>query len=425
MAKLRNAGVTLEHRLPAAEVARHACGWRAPIRPLHRCSTRTTGPTRTTRRHGDQGAAAGARDHAPAGAEATSCRRRCCRAPKLKTDAELFDYACANAKTDHHPVGTCRIGRPSDPDERRDARPATDRPRRPARRRCLGDAVRALVQHQRPDHHGRREGGRPHPRAHRRPHPTGDLMQIRLPQADGTLKTHVLKAQPIRPQGEPAPFNRTVYAAAHVVIDPLATVDPWDASPVVDWDATLAFREHLYQLGFKVAEAMDTAQRGMGVDWPVARELIQRSPAPCAHGARRRPGLRRRHRPARGRRRRDPGAGGGGVPRAARRGRGRGRTRDPDGQPRARALRRAAPTTTSRSTAGCCATSRSRWCCIGSARCSTRRCVAIGAATISPSALDTVATLIRDNADARSKASRSRCSMRSGSSSCAAACLRA
>src|SRR5439155_19509177 len=72
-------------------------------------------------------------------------------------------------------------------------------------------------------------------------------------------------------------FNRTVYAAAHVVIDPFATADPWDASPVVDWDSTLAFREYLWSLGFKVAEAMDTAQRGMGVDWPLARELIQRS----------------------------------------------------------------------------------------------------------------------------------------------------
>jgi len=102
-------------------------------------------------------------------------------------------------------------------------------------------------------------------------------MRIRLPQADGAFKTHVLKAQPIRPQGKPVAFNRTVYAAAHVVIDPLATVDPWDASPAVDWDATLAFRDHLYQLGFKIAEAMDTAQRGMGVDWPIARELIQRS----------------------------------------------------------------------------------------------------------------------------------------------------
>jgi len=102
-------------------------------------------------------------------------------------------------------------------------------------------------------------------------------MQITLPQADGTLMPYTLKAQPIVPTGTPAPFNRTVFAAAHVVVNPLATVDPWDASPVIDWERTLAFREHLWSLGFKIAEAMDTAQRGMGVDWPVARELIQRS----------------------------------------------------------------------------------------------------------------------------------------------------
>jgi len=102
-------------------------------------------------------------------------------------------------------------------------------------------------------------------------------MKLRLPQADGTLKSYLLKAQPIRPQGKTPAFNRTVYAAAHVVVDPLATVDPWDASPRIDWDSTMAFREHLWSLGFKIAEAMDTAQRGMGVDWPVARELIQRS----------------------------------------------------------------------------------------------------------------------------------------------------
>jgi hypothetical protein len=102
-------------------------------------------------------------------------------------------------------------------------------------------------------------------------------MHIRLPQADGSVLTHTVLARPIAPSGPPLPFNRTVYAAAHVVIDPVATLDPWDASPRVDWEATLAFREHLYRLGFKVAEAMDTAQRGMGVDWPVARELIRRS----------------------------------------------------------------------------------------------------------------------------------------------------
>jgi hypothetical protein len=102
-------------------------------------------------------------------------------------------------------------------------------------------------------------------------------MQIQLPQSDGSLKTLTMKAQPIAPQGPLPAFNRTVYAAAHVVIDPLATTDPWDASPIIDWDATMAFREHLWRLGFRIAEAMDTAQRGMGVDWPVARELIRRS----------------------------------------------------------------------------------------------------------------------------------------------------
>ena len=102
-------------------------------------------------------------------------------------------------------------------------------------------------------------------------------MQIRLPQADGTLKTLNMKAEPILTDGAGVALNRSVYAAAHLVIDPFGTVDPYDASPRVDWDTTLAFRDHLYKLGFRVAEAMDTAQRGMGVDWPVARELIQRS----------------------------------------------------------------------------------------------------------------------------------------------------
>lgn len=103
-------------------------------------------------------------------------------------------------------------------------------------------------------------------------------MQIRLPQADGSIAVHPLQARPLAPPATAAvPWNRSVYAAAHVVIDPFANPDPWDASPRLDWDATLAFREHLYRLGFKVAEAMDTAQRAMGLDWPVARELIQRS----------------------------------------------------------------------------------------------------------------------------------------------------
>jgi hypothetical protein len=100
---------------------------------------------------------------------------------------------------------------------------------------------------------------------------------LQLPQADGSLKPYTPKAQPIAPARALPAFNRTVYAASHVVINPCATQNPFDDSPVVDWDTTLAFRDHLYRLGFKVAEAMDTAQRGMGVDWAVARELIQRS----------------------------------------------------------------------------------------------------------------------------------------------------
>ncbi|AGZ41936.1 DUF993 family protein [Actinoplanes friuliensis] len=70
--------------------------------------------------------------------------------------------------------------------------------------------------------------------------------------------------------------GRVAYAAAHVVADPAAENVP-GAPPVLDWDATLAFRRHLWAHGFGVAEAMDTAQRGMGLDYPAARELIRRS----------------------------------------------------------------------------------------------------------------------------------------------------
>ena len=61
-----------------------------------------------------------------------------------------------------------------------------------------------------------------------------------------------------------------------MVADPLADRNPWlDAA--IDWDATIAFRRHLWSLGLGVAEAMDTAQRGMGMDWPNSLELIRRS----------------------------------------------------------------------------------------------------------------------------------------------------
>jgi hypothetical protein len=66
------------------------------------------------------------------------------------------------------------------------------------------------------------------------------------------------------------------YAAAHVVANPLRDVDPW-LEAAIDWDATLAYRHHLWDLGFSIAEAMDTAQRGMGLDWSTTQELIRRS----------------------------------------------------------------------------------------------------------------------------------------------------
>ena len=78
------------------------------------------------------------------------------------------------------------------------------------------------------------------------------------------------------PAAVTGPFNRLAFAAVHVVADPWSDRDPW-LEPAIDWERTIAYRLHLYRLGFAVAEAMDTAQRGMGLDWPTALELIRRS----------------------------------------------------------------------------------------------------------------------------------------------------
>jgi hypothetical protein len=72
------------------------------------------------------------------------------------------------------------------------------------------------------------------------------------------------------------PFTRIAYAAAHVVADPWSGREPW-LEAAVDWDATMAYRRHLWSWGLGVAEAMDTAQRGMGMDWPASLELIRRT----------------------------------------------------------------------------------------------------------------------------------------------------
>ncbi|GAA3599891.1 dihydrodipicolinate synthase family protein [Gibbsiella greigii] len=103
------------------------------------------------------------------------------------------------------------------------------------------------------------------------------MSTLRLPDHHGNLADYqLLGAAPAWPETPPA-FNRIAYAAAHVVIAPEAQTANWLEKPAIDWDATLAYRHHLWQLGFKVAEAMDTAQRGMGINWPIARELIVRS----------------------------------------------------------------------------------------------------------------------------------------------------
>ena len=101
-------------------------------------------------------------------------------------------------------------------------------------------------------------------------------LRLTLPTADGRLTAYTLqgRAPAVPPKG--AAFNRIAYSAAHVVADPLAAIDPW-LQCAVDWDATIAYRQRLWSLGLGVAEAMDTAQRGMGLDWPTSLELVRRS----------------------------------------------------------------------------------------------------------------------------------------------------
>ena len=101
------------------------------------------------------------------------------------------------------------------------------------------------------------------------------MASIRLPRADGSLHPYTL--QPPRAWHMVANKpNRVAYAAAHVVADPLSMSDPW-LQTAIDWDATLAYRRYLWSLGLGIAEAMDTAQRGMGLDWSTSLELIRRS----------------------------------------------------------------------------------------------------------------------------------------------------
>jgi hypothetical protein len=97
-----------------------------------------------------------------------------------------------------------------------------------------------------------------------------------LPLTDGRRESYALVGQPhVAPTTRPT-FNRIAYAAAHVVSDPMKNADPW-GHQAIDWERTIAYRHHLWSSGFRIAEAMDTSQRGMGLDWTGAQELIRRS----------------------------------------------------------------------------------------------------------------------------------------------------
>jgi hypothetical protein len=96
------------------------------------------------------------------------------------------------------------------------------------------------------------------------------VLTIRLPSGDYAVR------QPGHFERPKRPFTRKALAAAHVVADPSSTKEPW-LEAAIDWDATLAYRRHLWSWGFGVAEAMDTAQRGMGLDWPSSLLLIEKS----------------------------------------------------------------------------------------------------------------------------------------------------
>lgn len=100
-------------------------------------------------------------------------------------------------------------------------------------------------------------------------------MDIRLPAtATGSIEIYTMVANPVAPEAPPTPSPRRFIAAAHIVADPFSPGDP-STTNSIDWDATLRFRRHLDSLGLSIAEAMDTAQRGMGLVWPQALDLVK------------------------------------------------------------------------------------------------------------------------------------------------------
>jgi hypothetical protein len=113
------------------------------------------------------------------------------------------------------------------------------------------------------------------------------MATLSLPTANGKTERYTTGEPIVFRRGKQPKFNRVAYAAAHVVANPLADADPW-LDTAIDWDKTIAFRHYLWDLGLGVAEAMDTAQRGGGLDWPAAKELIRRA----LEAAKTRPGVK-------------------------------------------------------------------------------------------------------------------------------------
>ena len=101
-------------------------------------------------------------------------------------------------------------------------------------------------------------------------------MIITLPTASGQLEPYTLKGEPLGPAPAGSRFNRIAYSAAHVVADPLHAGE-LNQPAAIDWSRTIEYRRYLIEQGLGIAEAMDTAQRGMGLSWETARELVERT----------------------------------------------------------------------------------------------------------------------------------------------------
>lgn len=104
------------------------------------------------------------------------------------------------------------------------------------------------------------------------------MMKIQLPDTQGVLHPYSMVGTPVQPSQLTPNAARVLYSAAHVVADPFGDNDP-SGPAAMDWDKTMEFRRYLAGIGMGIAEAMDTAQRGMGLDWNGALELIRRTKA--------------------------------------------------------------------------------------------------------------------------------------------------